>query len=70
MEAISSAQEDYFTRQMSFSPSQDQHHQPAQDRMERVSVELGEAAPVWVPDERVTRCQSCDVSRGDSRECW
>ena len=59
VEAISSAQEAHFERLITFvldpiKPSV---------RTKRASLELGDAAPVWVPDERVTNCQSCDVSQ-------
>ena len=53
IEALNSAQEAYFEKKDTFI--KDGHSV-------RPKRELGEVAPVWIPDERVTNCQSCDVS--------
>ena len=52
VEAINSAIEEYINKKMSFvSPEQ---ARPA-------SLSLGDSAPVWIPDQRVTMCQLCSL---------
>merc|ERR1719468_241609 len=58
IEALSSAQEDHFEKLGTFNLDP---NKPS-ERTKRASLDLGEAAPVWIPDERVTHCQSCDAA--------
>ena len=53
LDALNSAIEDYRSRKATFV-SLDHHLSPHHSR-----YKLGDAAPVWIPDTRVTMCQSC-----------
>ena len=56
MEAINSAIEEYISKKASFVSS-------VEDRLCGLSAEecLGDSAPVWIPDQRVTMCQLCSL---------
>ena len=53
MEAISTAQEEYIQKKMTFAAAADQLLEAGR------GGELGDTAPVWVPDARVAMCQLC-----------
>ena len=53
MEAISTAQEEYIQKKMTFAAAADQLLEASR------GGELGDTAPVWVPDARVAMCQLC-----------
>jgi len=61
LEALSSAVEEHASRRATFAaggaPSADAH-----DPEE--AAKIGNSAPVWVPDRRVTMCQSCATDFG------
>jgi len=55
LEAINTAIEEYSQKKASFVST-------AQlDPVTRLSGSLGDSAPVWIPDERVTMCQTCST---------
>ena len=53
VEAISTAQEEYIQKKMTFAAAADQLLEASR------GGELGDTAPVWVPDARVAMCQLC-----------
>ena len=53
VEAISTAQEEYIQKKMTFAAAADQLLEAGR------GGELGDTAPVWVPDARVAMCQLC-----------
>ena len=55
MEAICTAQEDFIQKKNTFIT--DKRSSLTLSRQ----AELGETAPVWVPDNRVTMCQACQA---------
>ena len=55
IEAIESAKEDYHQKKQSFVSQASEQTVPGGMRPD----ELGDTAPVWIPDHRVTMCQLC-----------
>ena len=55
LDALNSAIEDYRSRKATFIHL-DQISSPL-----HVRYKLGDSAPVWIPDQRVTMCQICNV---------
>ena len=56
IEAIGSAQEEYNQRKVSFANGAMACQQSSSQH-----IELGEEAPPWVPDGRVTMCMICNI---------
>jgi FYVE, RhoGEF and PH domain containing 5/6 len=58
LDALNSAIEDYRSRKATFlSVDQINGHR-------REAATIGDSAPVWVPDQRVTMCQMCSLEFG------
>ena len=62
LDAINTAIEDYRSRKATFqAPGDGVAEGAAATSALTVAGRLGEAAPIWIPDQRVTMCQVCEL---------
>jgi hypothetical protein len=65
LDALNSAIEDYRSRKATFlSVDQLNNGHRRGDGAGNAAAAIGDAAPVWVPDQRVTMCQMCSLEFG------